>query len=606
MRSGISMELRIYFECLEQAYHYLYPIVKRALENTRKDIKIKFVKLRGNYEYYSKNIAPIIFWKKPDALITTIQGNVEYPLLLVEFSNAVFTEDHELQRFDGLVAGAMNNCIYAKISPTKKASPSEHGGNIEFDYAGPYSLIQRRYGKTFFHFEWKCDEKGILEFDENYISCPKRIEMFELLVNTIINEVILKGYYGEWTDCVLKRLNEEPFFKQWRDRLQKVPVIDLTSLNTSRTKWIEKDEVLGTGVLELKLNRFGHAMDPERGMLAYYGSMGEPIISKMRFTEDNDAWYKDTPEEDTIRSYIKLNGLSKAYDFLRCSAFGSGLNKSEDFMNIITKYKEDKSLSINIDLTDFVNKNYVELSKPLKTIFKYSTLFILEDESGIRRIIFNWDSYDEPKFFINHPQKTRLKERTKLEEDDITYIAVHNVLRPNGYKIIAVSYPGAQGDRVILVEPGKGRKQKRKYIDIICFLPDQFTNLQENKGKFSRGIIQKSIDEICKYKKDENYIKALKTFQKKFAPESLGTLVRIGVGFWSSIRFKLSAIKNLDLKELDYFIYVTNDRKKWKIWRTGNKKLFDIMNGVISLPYTYDIVGNKHANKNQNLNLFFK
>lgn len=605
MTMANGMEVRIYFECLEQAYHYLYPIVQKAVDTISKNAEIKLVKLRGDYKYYSRKVAPIIFWKKPDALITIVQDNVEHPLLLIEFSNAVFTEDHELQRFDGLVAAAKNNCMYAKISPTTKASPSEHGGKIEFDYAGPYSLIQRRYGKTFFHFEWKCDEKGVVEVKKDYVSCPKPIEVFERLVNTILCEALEKGHSNEWVDSVFKNLKKEPFFGQWIRRLKLTPEVDVTSLSTSRTRWLGKDADLGTGALELKLNRFGHAMDPERGMLAYFGSMGKSIISKMLFTEDNDAWYKDIPKEDQIRSYIQQNGLLRAYDFLICFALGSGLHENEDFMNTVKNYEQDASSRIEIDLTDFIRTNFFSLSKPLKTIFGYSALFILEDKNGRRRVIFRWEPYDEPEFFKKYPATTPLKKRTTLEEDDVTYITVHNILRPNGYKIIAVSYPGAQADRVILVEPGTGRRQKRKYIDIISFLPDEITNLQENKGRFSREQIQKDIDEMTKYKRDKNYVKALKTFQKRFAPESLDTVIKIGVGFWSSRTFSLSKLKDLDLRDLDYFVYITNDRKKWSVWSTDTGKMFAKVKGKVSLPQTYDMARRRHSDKSNTLNSFF-
>ena len=82
---------------------------------------------------------------------------------------------------------------------------------------------------------------------------------------------------------------------------------------------------------------------------------------------------------------------------------------------------------------------------------------------------------------------------------------VHNVLKQNDYKIIAVSYPGAQADRVILIAPGTGRKQERRYIDIISYLPNKYTTLQENKGKFSRAQTQNDIDELRKYKNSDNH-----------------------------------------------------------------------------------------------------
>lgn len=118
MRSeNMINEIRIYYESIEQGANYIKPIIENSLRKNKLNVDVKLIRLKGSYSYYSQKVAPIIFWKDPDILITSVIDDVEYPLLLIEFSNAVFTEDHELQRFDGLVASAKNNCVYVKISP---------------------------------------------------------------------------------------------------------------------------------------------------------------------------------------------------------------------------------------------------------------------------------------------------------------------------------------------------------------------------------------------------------------------------------------------------------------------------------------------------------
>lgn len=584
-----NMDVRIYFESLEQASHFICPIISKALEQPGRENSIKLIKLRGNCECYSKKLAPIVFWKEPDAIISCIKNGVEYPLLLIEFSNAVFTEDHELQRFDGLVAAARNNCFYAKISPSSKPSPSPHGGNINFDYAIPFAAIQRKFGKTFFHFEWKCDKRGVVEVEENFPSCPKRIEPFEQFLTAIVNRAFKGNLSNDWMKDVVNKLTPDPFFSGWITRLAQTPKTDITKLNTSRTKWISIDPILKKGALELKLNRLGHAMDPERGMLSYYGSISENVVSKMLFSENNDAWYKATTEEERIQNYIESNGLSTPYDFLICFALGSGLHKNRLFMDIVNSYKNNKSKSILIDLTEFIQTNFSELNKPLRTIFRYSSLFAIEDDEGEKQVIFKWTPYDKPDSFEAYPASTPIFDRKILDEDDVTYVSVHNILIPNGYKIIAVSYPGAQADRRILIEPGTGRRQPRKYIDVISFLPKKFTSLQENKGPFSALAIQSDIQEIARYRKERIYAKGLQEFQKMFAPESIDTIIKLGVGFWSNESFSISRVKNLDLTDLDYFVYITNDRKSWKIWSTGKNSMFEKTDGSVDIPKTYDV-----------------
>jgi hypothetical protein len=582
-------EVRLYYECMEQANHFILPMIQKALEAASTEIRVKLVKLKGNYVYYGRKVAPIFFWKKPDILMTIIQDNQEYPLLFIEFSTAVFTEDHELQRFDGLLTSARNRCLYAKISPTKKQSPYEHGGQVEFDYAKPFSLIFKRYNLPYFHFEWKCNEKGVVEVDTEYLSCPKPIEELEWLLKTILQVIIGEGFSEEWVNKVVATLQERAFFKEWIEKLESTQQVDAQTLDTSRTRWVERDPVLNREALELKLNRFGHAMDPERGMLAYYATLFPSIISKMMFNERNDAWYKGIPKEGEIRDYISQNGLVNAYDFLYCFALGSGLYQSDEFMGMVETYKGNSSSALTLDLTEFVHRNFLTLNKPLKTIFAYSVLFVIEDDNNQRRIVLRWQDCPDIKVFESYSEITQIRERTTLDEDDVTYIAVHNILKKNGFKIIAVSYPGAQGDRRILVEPGTGRRQPREYIDIISFLPSRVTSLQENIGNYSRGGVQENIDNLSLYKEEQAYINGLQDFQRRFAEETMGTAVKIGVGFWANRAFTASHIKELDLKDLDYFVYITSDRKQWNIWKTGSDNIFSIMSGEVSIPESYEL-----------------
>jgi len=579
MRSeNMISEIRIYYESIEQGANYIKPIIESCLRKNKLNVDVKLVRLKRSYSYYSQKVAPIIFWKDPDILITSVIDDIEYPLLLVEFSNAVFTEDHELQRFDGLVASAENNCIYVKISPITKVSQSEHGGNVDFNYVGPFSLILKKFGKLFYHFDWACNDKGIVEVDKTYMSVPKEIKEFNLLIESLIKTLSVK-----WINDFEKEVLNIKFFKEWKDTLNGFTLPDISSLNSSRTEWSSsRKEFI------LKLNRFGHAMDPERGMLAYYGTLFEKTISKMMFNDSNDAWYKDIPKENEIKNYIGKNGLKRAYDFLYCFMLGSGLYNSNDFQKIVAEHKPNKNEVLEIDITDFLNSNYLQLSKAMRTIFKNSIYLVVVDKNNKQKLKLVWKSYSRDEDYSSLPQKTFIRDRTYFDEDDVTYITIHNVLKKNDFVILAVSYPGAQADRVVLIAPGTGRKQERRYIDIISYLPKKFTNLQENKGKYSPNEIQKEINELTKYKTEREYKEAINSFINRFdsiAPK----VIKIGVGFWANSKFTISKIKELDIQNLDYFVYLTSDRKEWFIWSTGKDNMFKVTNGKIIIPETYEI-----------------
>ena len=172
---------------------------------------------------------------------------------------------------------------------------------------------------------------------------------------------------------------------------------------------------------------------------------------------------------------------------------------------------------------------------------------------------------------------------------------LHNVLKKNEFVILAVSYPGAQADRVVLIAPGTGRKQERRYIDIISYLPKKFTNLQENKGKYSPSEIQKEINELTKYKTEREYKDAINSFIDRF-DSNAPKVIKIGVGFWANSKFTTSKIKELDIRNLDYFVYLTSDRKEWFIWNTGKDNMFKVTNGKILIPQTYEVVKEENNN----------
>lgn len=586
-------EIRIYYESIEQGANCIKPIIENSLSKNKLNIDVKLIRLKGSYSYYSQKVAPIIFWKDPDVLITSVIDDVEYPLLLIEFSNAVFTEDHELQRFDGLLASAENNCVYVKISPISKVSQSEHGGNVDFNYIGPFSLILKKFGKLFYHFDWDCNDKGIVEVDKTYLSVPKEIKEFNLLIESLIRILSAKDFKKEkWINDFEKEVLGIKFFKEWKNTLMEFNLPEISSLSSSRTEWISAQKEF-----ILKLNRFGHAMDPERGMLAYYGALHNRTISKMMFNESNNAWYKDTPKENEIKSYINKNGLKKGYDFLYCFMLGSVLYNNKDFQKMVTAHKSDKNEVLKIDITDFLNSDYLRLSKAMRTVFKNSIYLVIVDKTNHQKLKLMWKNFNKNEDYSTLPQKTFIRDRTYFDEDDVTYITIHNVLKKNDFVILAVSYPGAQADRVVLIAPGTGRKQERRYIDIISYLPKKVTNLQENKGKYSPSEIQKEINELTKYKIKREYKEAINSFIDRFDSDA-PKVIKIGVGFWANSKFTISKIKELDIRNLDYFVYLTSDKKEWFIWSTGKDNLFKVANGKILIPQTYEVAKEENDNTN--------
>lgn len=575
-------EIRIYYESLEQAQNYVRPIVEKELRSSK--IKLSLIKLKKDYINYSKKVAPLIYWKDPDILITLVTNDIEIPLIMLEFSTAVFTEDHELQRFDGLAVAAKNNCVYAKISPLGKRSQSgEHGGKTDFDSIGPYAVILQKFNKLFYHFDWKCDSKGDLIVDENHLACPKNLKDFEFFLKNLILFIKKNKLEENWITNFTNHMVKHSPFNEWEKALRNFKLLKMDTLNSSRTNWKEDSKEL-----ILKLNRFGHAMDPERGMLAYYGTLYDQVISKMTFYEDNNSWFKSTGREKNILEYIKKNGLLNAYDFFYCFVYGAGLNRISEIMTLLENYKTSKEKFLEINLNEILKNNYFKLSKPMRTIFRYSKYLLIVDKNEEIKLSIKWGDFPKEESYDTHLDVTQISNRRSIDEDDLTYITIYDILKPNGYKVLASSYPGAQGDRVILVSPGTGRGQERTYVDIISYLPKKHTAIQENKGKFSNEGIKEDIKKVTLFKKSKAHIKALESFINRYdnkAPKS----VKIGVGFWANKDFTISKLKDLRLDDLDYFVYINHERTKWNIWSSGKSKLFKKTEGKLKLPLTFEI-----------------
>ena len=575
-------EIRIYYESYEQALHFIKPSLY-----IYKNIPILLIKKSKNYKKYSFNLAPIVFWKDQDILISIISNGIEYPIIAVEFSTAVFTEDHELQRSDSLASALENNCLYIKISPTKKKSPSDHGGNTDFDFVEPFKLIYNKTQNIGFHIEWPLLENNntLIKSDDVFLSCPPQNDEFnEIIKKVSIFLMELKNVDSNWLHIFSKNLLEgkirleNQLLISWINKFLEKKDFKHNLISSSRININNKGE------LELKFNRFGHTMDPERGMLVFYGNIYKKIKVKFILDKGNKSWYKDTPKEKIIETLIQKTGLNNRKDLLQAFAYSSGLDTNKEFKDIINIISKDRSI---IDINKFIENNYFKLNKALRTIFKYSSSLFLTNGKNSISITMVWNN--NKAFFENENNIniTPIKERISFDEDDITYITVHQILKVNKAKIISVSYPGAQGDRAVLPESNLGRRQERKYIDVISYISDRYINLNESKGKFNIQEIKKDIDKLSNYKNNKIYRNAFYVLINKISNNIRNKELLISVSFWATLS---SNLKDIPIDKLDFFIAINYEKQRWKIWRGGDKNFFNNYEGVVRLEKTYQII----------------
>lgn len=100
-------EVRIYFEVLEQGEDLKHYVIN-AMEKLGVQAEIKLIyskKIRGEFCDNESLVTRIRKVKDIDVMITIISGNYEIPVSLIEYSTAVRTDDHIMQRSDVIFWG---------------------------------------------------------------------------------------------------------------------------------------------------------------------------------------------------------------------------------------------------------------------------------------------------------------------------------------------------------------------------------------------------------------------------------------------------------------------------------------------------------------------
>jgi hypothetical protein len=493
-----------------------------------------------------------------------------------------------LQRFDAITSAISNETISIKISSVTKQSSSSHGGNTNFNYILPFTLVKNQFEKYAFHIDWPCTLPDTLEIDPKLPSCPPSLTNFEKILKITMDGILEMDNLDNRLEHIIKLLKNNSFFKEWFDKVDSTSIPNVHTFNSQRKRWIPNDPYFKKDIFEMKINRMGHAMDPERGMIPYYGILSTSLVTKMCFTTQKDTWYTAIGATTKIKEYLDKNGLSTPYDFLNCFAMGTSLSNNPDFKKILESAKTNKSDPLVIDISNFVSDFFLYLSKPLRTIFAFSDAFVIEDDSEKRRVIFKFTKQKVSlDFFNNYPEITPIQEGVVFTEDEVSYTVIHNILQKNNLPIFSASYPGAQGDRAILVNPSSGRTQSREYVDVLSGKSNK-TIVCENKGLYKKQDIVSDIEKIKSFKTPE-YDQAIQNFHLKFQTGINHMGIITGVAFWVNTASEESLLNDLNLKDVDFIILISSDMKTWKILELTKLNIFSLLSGKVSLPNVYSI-----------------
>ncbi|HQB22751.1 MAG TPA: hypothetical protein PLW23_10245, partial [Bacteroidales bacterium] len=579
-------EVRIYYECLEQGYHYIFPMISEVVPAS----KIKLVKRPKKHSQFGNGaLKSIMLLTTPDTLITAVKNGIEYPLVNIEFSEAVTTEDHELQRTYGAVASFLSDMFYIKISGNKE-SDKVFGGAEYNPFSTPKIMIEKHkyYGYIIAEWDVEKENKYNLIRNKQFPSCPPEIT---ILKDTIqISILSFNENHNNWYSNAVKSLRTKKSYQKYIENVNKA-----TGAKELLNSWKEREErntnlnrlryFVRKDWISAKINRFSHAMDPDRGILTFISfvfSDDYKIFGTYALVRQRGSKVMKSDLTDIIDLNIKLQeALYKdlggvpdwfAQELIQIVKSARSLNETINFQPVWEKYKdkiaENKVISTLAYFLDgmFLNHNGIKLIWDRKKLLGNSKKKFVELLAK---------SYFSKKYAST---QSLISETDEVDEDEVTYTIAHKVLIPNGFRIVSISYPGSQGGGAVLPEPNLGKEQPRQYPDIIALPPTKSKNtdviLNESKGMYSKSSIEKDTEKILRYKTDKNLRRALtETLLVAQVIDKNDKIRNIIIGVAFGVKSNTPTSWKPD--EVDFIFRIT-DRDKWAIG-IFNQTLHDLI-----------------------------
>ena len=567
-------ELRVYCECYEQGLYLLDYI---SDNDVLRDVHHKIIYTKpNNFPAYRNDsiISKLFSHKDFDGFISIIEeDDTEHPIVAIEFSTAVPTDDHIMQRYDVMYWSTYYQTPCIKISPSEMNNTDFGGGKkikIQHEY---YTTLNM--GGIYYHIDWPLIENSDLVMtDITKISCPPFLNELKEIMNGMIESYNKTASDNEYFEAEKNKYSNYVHSNYNYERLE--------FTNSSRIR-------VGTdGKLMLKFNRYGHGMDPERGMLLFLNkNYNQKPIVKFLVQRENRNKYKSLYEgnnQDAIMEIIDAKVIPNdnivtfdiAYDLFKKATNTHNLFQSA----LIT------GNTIIINDNDLMNCLNSSLSV-INNLLHFGEKIILCDLNDNVIVEIKWNLELVDNYYLTERQKSlmtsKIKMPTKLlpndmiNEDVVTFASM-SVFLMNNMKNIAVSYPGAQGDRKIL--QGTGLTTKRNYIDIIsvhkCSDDEYDVFLQENKKKIYETQ-RSDIDKLVSVRNDSEKMAELNQLIEKVYTPIVIKECYIGVGGQESPMAPGET-------RFDYLMYIMINGTGNIVWKilSSNPIIFEIFDNIKS------------------------
>ena len=418
-------------------------------------------------------------------------------------------------------------------------------------------------------------ENGLLKSKQSRPSCIEESPILQSLIAEFIN-IFAKSHNQNtfYQNCLSE------YKKKYANEITKYCLEDYKTIFTGSTRFRWRGDKLTT-----KINRFGHAMDPDRGILFFTSMMLGPENCIVEFqvgrsSTNGRGGYKSLFDEIS-RSKEMLEYTNGKTTFIPDEA--------------IHIFKRSLNLDNHLNLTKPGDKEYFFegeqlynylLNSPaisVKSLFLLSNEIVLTDANRSAICTIKWDSSVTARyrddFFTQNSTITDIRtvDNSSINEDLITYCTL-NLYKQMKHGVICVSYPGAQGDKCILTETDKGRNTKRTYVDIITYKPIDdriavfLTEAKDNLLKSTDDI--KKLNEIVT---NPQYISGLEQLLRKTKIEKPTSHV-----FRSIAGKQQNQLTFFDVDYLFMFRIVSSQPKlviEWQIF-VSNKKVIPYFENI--------------------------
>ena len=522
--------LRIYAEVLEQGIDFKEYFQGIGIDCPIMNIYTK--KVHGEIASSDSLVSRIRKSKDVDVLVTAICNNKEIPLLMVEYSTAVPTDDHKMQRSDVYYWGAVYKTPIMKIYPLNKGMTQDFGGGDKIT-DNDEIVLAKQHGAIFYPIQWhSAPHSDVLETKPNALSCIASNKG----IKTVLSQLVKCFNDNSTIDTFYTSLLYN-YEQKYSHILTKHNVNNIKSLISDSTRFHWDGDNLA-----VKINRFGHAMDPDRGVLFFVNMLvgANNTTTEIQVNRSSDfnarggyaSLFDALSRKNELNSYVMnlihtQNNVFTAENALHIFVTALNLPISLFVKVSSTKYTiEDKRLY------EFLIKHP---SISTKSIFFLSTKIVLTDQYRHTICSITWSSAPINQYLntLYNANYTALEisplNHSAAKEDIVTYASVE-LYKKMQCDLLAVSYPGAQGDRCIL-SGGTGRKVLRTYVDIIAY--------QENAGVTTvyleecKDEISKSVADAHKLNaliKDEEKLRGLSVLYKKATGHDTPLSLNIGIG----------------------------------------------------------------------------